>query len=73
MQSEGVTRMSENSVLEERVTALERDLAELKNHVFGSRDARPWFEKIIGSMKDYPEFAEVVKLGREIRKSDAAL
>jgi hypothetical protein len=23
-------------------------------------------------MKDYPEFAEVVKLGREIRKGDAA-
>jgi hypothetical protein len=64
--------MSENAVLEERLTAVERALAELKDHVYRSQQARPWFEKMIGSMKDYPEFAEVVKLGREIRKGDAA-
>ena len=64
--------MSENTLLEERLTAVERELAELKDHVFRSQHARPWFEKMIGSMKDYPEFAEVVKLGREIRQADAA-
>ena len=64
--------MSENTLLEERLTAVERELAELKDHVFRSHRARPWFEKMIGSMKDYPEFAEVVKLGREIRQADAA-
>ena len=62
--------MSENAALEERLTAVERDLAELKGHVFRAHRARPWFEKMIGSMRDYPEFAEVVKLGREIRKAD---
>ena len=63
--------MSENVALEERLTAVERDLAELKDHVFRAHRERPWFEKMIGSMRDYPEFAEVVKLGREIRKADA--
>jgi hypothetical protein len=62
--------MSENVALEERLTAVERDLAELKDHVLRADRQRPWFEKMIGTMKDYPEFAEVVKLGREIRKAD---
>ena len=64
--------MPENSLLEERLTAVERDLAELRDHVLRSQHARPWFERMIGSMKHYPEFAEVVKLGREIRKMDTA-
>ncbi len=64
--------MSKSAAIEERLTAVERDLAELKDHVFRSQHARPWFAQMIGSMKDYPEFAEVVKLGREIRKADAA-
>ncbi|MCY2989320.1 MAG: hypothetical protein NTY19_15805 [Planctomycetota bacterium] len=63
--------MSEDVALEERLTAVERDLAELKDHVLGGDRQRPWFEKMIGTMKDYPEFAEVVKLGREIRKTDS--
>jgi hypothetical protein len=63
--------MGENLGLEERLTAVERDLADLRNHVLGSRRAAPWFKKMIGSMKDYPEFEEVVQLGREIRKADA--
>ena len=56
--------------LEERLAAVERDLAELKDHVFRAPRERPWFKRMIGSMSDYPEFAEVVKLGREIRKAD---
>jgi hypothetical protein len=63
--------MAENVALEERLTAVERDLAELKDHVFQAHRGRPWFERMIGSMKDYPEFTEVVKLGRQIRKADA--
>ncbi len=62
--------MSENVALEERLTAVERELAELKDHVLRADRRRPWFEKMIGTMQDYPEFAEVVKLGREIRKAD---
>ena len=63
--------MGENLALEDRLTAVERDLADLKNRVLGSQHEAPWFERMIGSMKDYPEFEEVVKLGREIRKADA--
>lgn len=29
-----------------------------------------WVEKMSGSMKDYPEFEEVCRLGREFRQSD---
>ena len=63
--------MSENVALEDRLTAMERDLAELRAHVFRDDRKRPWFEKMVGTMRDYPEFAEVVRLGREIRKADA--
>jgi len=33
-------------------------------------DKSNWIEKISGSMKDYPEFEEVCRLGREFRQSD---
>ena len=45
--------MSENVALEERLTAVERDLAELKDHVFRA-PREPMVEKMIGSMSDYP-------------------
>ena len=63
--------MSKNAALEERLAAVERDLAELKDRVFHEANERPWFERMIGSMRGFPEFEEVVKLGREIRKADA--
>ncbi len=63
--------MTDNLGLEERLSAVEKDLADLKSRVVQSQREPPWFEKMIGSMKDYPEFDEVVKLGREIRKADA--
>ena len=51
-------------------SAVERDLAELKNFVCRTPEARPWYGRTVGSMKDYPEFAEVVRLGRELRKAE---
>lgn len=63
--------MSPTATLEARLASIEKDVADLKDHVFRSDQARPWYEKMIGSMKDFPEFDEVVKLGREIRKADA--
>lgn len=61
--------MAERTV-EERLDALERDVAWLKQRL-GEVLTRPnWLEQISGSMKDYPEFEEVVRLGREIRQAD---
>jgi hypothetical protein len=62
--------MSELITLEARLEAVEKDLAELKDIVRHAPDSRPWYERTIGSMKDYPEFSEVARLGRELRKAD---
>jgi hypothetical protein len=60
--------MSEAFTLEARLEAVEKDLAQLKDFVRRAPNARPWYERMVGSMKDYPEFEEVVRLGRELRK-----
>jgi hypothetical protein len=62
--------MPQTVTLEQRVATIEKEVAELKNRVHRSEATRAWYEKMIGSMKDYPEFEEVVRLGREIRKAD---
>ena len=61
--------MSEPTTLEQRVAALEREVAELKRRLALSQGKKNWIEAITGSMKDYPEFEEVVRLGREYRRS----
>ena len=62
--------------MEERVALLEREVADLKRLAIapaiaadpvknnGTPEAN-WIEKISGSMKDFPEFEEVLRLGRE--------
>jgi hypothetical protein len=62
--------MSDVSALEQRVSALEKEVAELRRHVRPRESARGWIERIAGSFKDDPEFEEVVRLGREIREAD---
>jgi len=59
--------MTELSGFEARLAAVEKDIAELKELVKRADPARPWYERLVGSMKDFPEFDEVVRLGREIR------
>ncbi len=65
--------MTDNATLEARLEVVERELAELKRHVFRAEAMRPWYQRMIGSMKDYPEFDEVVRLAREIRKADQSV
>lgn len=56
---------------EERLALLEREVAELKLRLNQlSAPKANWIEKVCGSMKDYPEFDEVVKYGAEIRRAD---
>ncbi len=61
--------MIESSELESRLTAVEKELAELRAIVRGKNRTQPWYKAIIGSMKDFPEFEEVVRLGREQRQA----
>ena len=64
--------MSDSVTIEDRLAAVEKDVALLKGRVLSGDGAQPWYAKLVGSMKDHPEFDEVVKLGREIRKADAS-
>jgi hypothetical protein len=61
--------MPEQSTVEARLAAVERDLAELKRHLHMQRGKTSWIERIAGTFKDDPDFEEIVRLGREFRKS----
>ena len=61
--------MSEQQTIEQRLTVVERDLAELKLRVTHQEKNVSWIERIAGTFKDVPEFDEIVRLGREFRES----
>lgn len=57
------------TLLEERVAALERELAELKRVVGqAAPDGGRWWETTFGRFRDDPTFEEAVRLGREWRE-----
>lgn len=63
--------MSNSSTVEERLARVEKELAELKSRVSSAAAPRAnWIETISGSFKDDPDFAEIVRLGKEIRDAD---
>lgn len=51
--------------IEERLAKVEHELAELKQQLNGSSE--PWYRQIAGSFADDPVFAEIVRLGRQLR------
>ncbi len=55
--------------LEERVAAVEQELAELKQQTKNEPTRLPWWEKIAGTFANNPEYDEAMKLGREWRQS----
>lgn len=61
--------MSEQQPIEQRLAEVERALADLKRRLPLSTDGKSWVEQIAGTFKDDPDFDEIVKLGREFRKS----
>ena len=58
--------MSQIEAIEARLEAVEKELAQLKRMLRQSGSLRS-YKAMIGSMKDFPEFDEVVRLGREAR------
>ncbi|MBI3462648.1 MAG: hypothetical protein HY000_06240 [Planctomycetes bacterium] len=60
--------MPEQPTVEERLTAVEQQLADLKRRVAGA-EGRSWMERIAGTFKDDPDFDEIVRLGRAFRES----
>lgn len=61
--------MAENKSVEERLAIVERELDELKRRLPPKSEPKNWIEEISGSMKDFPEFDEVLRLGREFRQA----
>ena len=61
--------MAEQTPIEQRVAALEREVSELKQQLKAGRAPDNWIERITGSMADFPEFEEVVRYGREFREA----
>jgi hypothetical protein len=57
--------------LEERVTAIEAELAQLKKQLAAEKPQAgvPWWEKIFGTFADSEEYEEAMRLGREYRES----
>jgi hypothetical protein len=57
--------------LEERLTAVEKDLAQLKQKLENDKPltAVPWWQQISGTFRDDPMFDEAMRLGREWRNS----
>ncbi|WP_206107729.1 hypothetical protein [Paludisphaera rhizosphaerae] len=53
--------------IEDRLAALERDMARLKAQV--ARDDRPWWDAVAGTFADDPIYDQIVQLGREYRES----
>jgi hypothetical protein len=56
--------------VEERLAVLEKDVAALKQGPPASQVKPNWIEKITGSFKDDPDFAEILRLGHEFRKAE---
>ena len=57
--------------LEDRVAALEEEVAELKKRLGGEQpgDGVPWWEKIAGTFANDEAYEEAMRLGREYRES----
>ena len=56
--------------MEERVAALEAEVARLKEALpRGAAAQKPWWEEIRGTFKDDPHYEEAMRLGREWRAS----
>ena len=64
--------MAQETTIEERLAALEKEVAQLKQQLEQIIRSVNWLDRVAGSMKDIPEseFAEFVRLGREIRQAD---
>ena len=57
--------------LEERVAALESEVARLKEQLTAENPqaVAPWWERIYGSFAGSPEYEEAMRLGRAYRES----
>jgi len=65
--------MPVNATIEERLSAVEATVVELRDHLLIQPLAADWLEQVIGSFKDEPAFDEVLAYGRAIRKGELSV
>lgn len=59
-----------NTELENRISALEKEVAILKQKIEkDEKSKKPWWEEIAGTFADDPAHEEAMRLGREYRLS----
>jgi hypothetical protein len=57
------------SSVEERLSALEVEVQTVKRQLARISQPRAWLDEVAGSMDEWPEFEEVLRLGRAFRRS----
>jgi hypothetical protein len=62
--------MATLEVLEQRLAAVERAVAELRAQKLATGPSGDWLERFNGAFKDEPAFDEVIALGREFRAEE---
>lgn len=56
--------------VEERLAALEQEVARLRSKVEAKENgSKPWWQQIAGTFEGDPYYAEAMRLGREYRES----
>ncbi len=55
--------------LEQRVAALEAELARLRQRLEGPPHPKPWWERIAGTFANDPVYDRAMELGRKYRRS----
>ena len=65
--------MPVDATIEDRLTAVETAVAEIRGHLLIQPPAPDWLEQVIGSFKDEPAFEEVLAYGRAIRKGELSV
>lgn len=61
--------MSQAPTIEDRLSALEKEMTQVKRLLLANGDKSDWLEKVSGSFANDPEFDEVLRLGAEIRRN----
>lgn len=65
-----MTSQAVNPSVEERLAALEAAVNELREQTSKDKPKGNWLEHITGSFKDDPVFDEILRYGREFRRSN---
>jgi hypothetical protein len=62
--------MLDDTLVEQRLSTLERAVADLQCRLHGVPAAGSWLDKITGSISDEAAFLEALELGRAFRQAD---